>query len=182
MSRPQELIPFGTPVNEHVAPLTPYKTQGYSPTQYEEEKALGIRKSTGALKLKKLRPWHHTIIRMHLAGIPAKEISRLTGRNYAYIHIVLNDPLSQEHIRRAANLHEMHFGALYGNVVDGIRDGLQEEQPVRVRLRAAEIYLKEKERQDGKVDDKETAEDVVAKIVNAIQVNVNVSTGDKRDG
>lgn len=152
--------------------LTPY-TQD----QYLAEKASGERRSNGVKPLKRLRPWHRLAIAMHLDGRSNAEIASLVKKRQSTISIVLSDPLAQREIDRAQSAYEAEFNALYGKTVQALRSGL-ESQSTMAKLRAAQIFLKERERILGVDSSSRTAEDVIQEVLRRIPgVNIQVNVG-----
>jgi len=146
----------------------------YSPDVYRDEKATGIRLPNGAKPLAKLSPKHLDMLRLHLEGMKNCDIAVLHGCTDATVSLTLNDPrmveLKKQHKQNVSN----EFDALYGGVVDTIRDGLQVTQPMNVRLKSADMFLKESPMRRTEESERDTAEDVVKRLLE-ISLNVNVN-------
>lgn len=148
-------------------PLVQQASGNYNSGSYEDERARGIRQEgNGRQRLKKLRPVHKLIIKLHLLGKKQVEIAKQLNRDQAYISLILNDPLAQAEIERTNKDLDDEFRALYSDAIDAIRKGLNHENP-DVRLRAADKYLKAHGKyQPEKEVSSDTAEDVIQRILN----------------
>jgi len=160
----------------------------YDTDNYEFEKRIGVRRPNGAKNLKRLKPWHRQAIAAHLAGVPShlagvpsQVIAARFRKRPSTISIILNDPLAQAEIDRARAMHEAEFEALYGDMVNVLRRNLQGKDD-RNALKAAQLFIKEKERLQGLGKGQRSAEDVIAEILGRItlqqNVQVNVQQGD----
>lgn len=153
----------------------------YSPAKYQAEKALGTRASSGASHLKQLSPIHYTIIAFHLEGKSNNAIALLVKKSYITITKVLNDPLAMDIIEQAYQGNDKRFRALYGKAVDTIDESMEKSQPMNIRLRGADTYLKAHgkfDKDDGTAG--ESAEDVIARILQ-MNIQVNVNTKDNEE-
>jgi len=153
----------------------------YDTDNYEFEKRIGVRRPNGAKNLKRLKPWHRQAIAAHLAGVPSQVIAARFRKRPSTISIILNDPLAQAEIDRARAMHEAEFEALYGDMVNVLRRNLQGKDDKNA-LKAAQLFIKEKERLQGLGKGQRSAEDVIAEILGRItlqqNVQVNVQQGD----
>ncbi len=149
----------------------------YSPVLYNIQKDLGVRKKTGELKLKRLKPLHREMIAMHLSGMPSTEIA--AGLDVAYVTVcrILNDPLAVELINGFSEMSKKEFDALRFKANAALRDGL-DHTSIQTRLRAADLFSKRAgDYHPREVDDGDTAEDVIQRLLNLnLQVNVEVNT------
>lgn len=137
--------------------------------QYKYEKIIGLRTQTGALKLKRLTGRHRTIIGLHLKCLSNSDISLLTGYSEAWISTMLRDPLSQSYISSAIKGVEQELEALAPLAVDAVRQGLQSNSET-TRLKASDRFFRATGRYNNDLaDGKETAEDVIARALDAIQ-------------
>lgn len=136
--------------------------------QYLIEKEDGTRNTNGSRKLNALTPQHEEMIAMHLDGMRNKDIAEYFDVTDSTISIVLNDPLAQAIVQSARKENEGRFAALYGKVVDVIEDAVSPNESIDIRLKGASVYLKESGNTG--TGEKETAEDVVQKIIN-LQIN-----------
>lgn len=150
--------------------ITPNYTQG----RYEAEKALGIRnQKTGFLGLKKLKPRHYLILNKYLAGKRPIEIANELGMQYPYVVNVLKDPLMEVEITAAMEAHRNKLRVLQGKAVDAVEVALSSEN-VGTQLRGVDRFVKMADALDVLKDGKETAEDVARRIINQVNVQVNV--------
>lgn len=150
----------------------------YLPEVYDAQKDIGTRRENGALKLKRLRPFHKQVLALHLAAWPNEEIAKKLNRSPSWISSVINDPLSQEVLNNFEDLQEEEFKRLRLLANSALRDALLPHKNDSTRLRAARIFYQK----DGeaKGEKGETAEDVMAKVLQNIeaenvQINFNLS-------
>jgi len=157
----------------------------YSPEEYLEEKRNGSRLPNGAMPLKRLTAKHKQIILMHLSGLSNNEIALASGRTPVSISRILHDPLAEPEISRLLKDTEKEFEALYPKSVERLREAMDAETLAKTpayttRLKAVDIYF----RASGKYQDadtgKETAEDVIQRILQnpLVQVNINTNVGE----
>jgi len=139
--------------------------------QYKQELEDGTRNANGSRKLKELTPQHEEMVAMHLDGMRNRDIAESFNVTDSTVSIVLSDPLAQAIVQRARKENEARFSNLYGKVVDVIEDAIDPNESIDIRLKGANVYLKEAGNQG--TQDKETAEDVIQKIIN-LQVNGNI--------
>lgn len=140
----------------------------YDREQYEYEKIIGRRRENGATKLKRLTGRHRSIIGLHLRCLSNADISLITGYSEAWISTLLSDPLSQVYIQEHIAGADKELEALAPLAVDAVRQGLQSASE-GMRLKAADRFF----RATGRFNDdpnkgKETAEDVIARALDAI--------------
>lgn len=148
--------------------------------QYTAEKRFGIRRESGALKLKRLTFRHRKIIALHIQGFSNEQVAFYMNVTHLTVSRILNDPLAQEYIGRAAKDRENELKALMGQAVGVVREGLTKEGlPIETRLKAVDRYTKL--RQALTVDSGTTsAEDIIAKMLErakTIQFNQQVNIG-----
>lgn len=148
--------------------------------QYSSEKRLGIRRETGAQKLKKLTFRHRKIIAFHIQGFSGEQIAFYMNCTNLTVSRVLNDPLAQAYIAAAAKDREEELKALMGSAVNVVREGLTKDGlDINTRLKAVDRYSKLRATIDNK-EAKESAEDVIAKMLErakTIQFNQQVNIG-----
>lgn len=145
-----------------------------SVSQYEVEKANGTRLPNGARPLKKLKPRHLQVIRLHLEGLPNRRVAQQLGMTDSQVSLILSDPLTRPILARASEQWDLEFDALYGLHLDALREGLQSGD-VRDRIRAASVYGRERlERRKQDTGGSESAEDVIARM---LQLNIQVNVG-----
>lgn len=165
-------------------------TRGRKPTQlahmpttqrYAVEKATGIRRENGAMKLTRLTHRHYKIIGLHLEGKSIEEIANTLHLSFSTISRVLNDPLSQGILKRVYNHREEEIHALAGKAIAATREALTGDHPVSVKLRGVDRFVKIRETMVNKEQGRESAEDVIARILsNAkfVNSNVQINVGD----
>ena len=149
----------------------------YSPTLYQEEKLKGLRRDNGARNLTRLRPIHYQILRMHLSGMNNEEIARQVGKTSSTISRILTDPLVLSLLDNHYKAEDARFKALYPKVIDAIDDALDKNNNPKLRLEAADRYLRAHQKFDKasqlEKKEEETAEDVIARMLAAVQVNMH---------
>lgn len=141
--------------------------------QYSREKRLGIRRESGALKLKKLTFRHRKIIAYHIQGFSNEQIAFYMNCTNMTVSRVLNDPLAQAYIQQAGRDRENELNALLGSAVSVVREGLTKEGlDIGTRLKAVDRYSKLRQTIIAK-DQTQTAEDVIARMLErAKQINI----------
>jgi transposase len=175
---------FAAPKQEVVGPVGRKPTAlAYlaRPQRYLAEKRAGIRRENGALKLTRLTHRHYKIIGLHLEGKSIEEISNTLHLSYSTISRVLNDPLAQQILKRVYNHREEEIHALAGKAIEATREALTGDYPVAVKLRGVDRFVKIREVMVNKEQGRESAEDVIARILsNAkfINSNVQINVGD----
>ena len=145
----------------------------YDSAKYYLEKASGARLENGLPPLKRLTARHIAILIEHLAGRRGYEIAEKHRVREPTVSRIIHDPLGQAFLKKRYNHVDQEFEALYGQAVNVLRDGLKNTNSMKDRLRAAELHFKK--RGDFKEQNvvKETAEDVIQRILNLnVQVNV----------
>lgn len=149
----------------------------YIAEQYQLEKATGLRRPSGQLKLSKLRAKHFCVIDLHMLGRSGREIAAELGYSEAWVSNVLTDPLSVAEIQRRVDEARATLNPIYTKAIRRVDEGLDatykdgETPNHTTRLRAADMVFKVKGEYDKAGDSEKTAEDVVAQIIN-LQVNV----------
>lgn len=151
--------------------------KGWDRRQYELEKEGGIRRETGAIYLKQLKAKHLRIIALHLRGMSNKKVALETGRSEAWISTVLSDPLSKRYLERFRQQEEGRLLGLFSRSIDAVEESLDarlaDARPNHgVRLKGADMAFKLTGAYAIADEQAETAEDVVARI---LQVNVQVN-------
>jgi len=145
----------------------------YDSSRYYLEKARGDRLPNGLLPLKRLTGRHIAVLVEHLAGRRGYEIATKHHIREVTVSRIINDPLGQAWLQRQYQGVDREFEALYGHAVGALRDGLKPANSMKDRLRAAELHFKKRgDFKEGR-EVKETAEDVIQRILNLnVQVNV----------
>jgi len=145
----------------------------YSPTTYQAEKDTGARRENGASNLQRLKPIHLKIVKLHIEGLGTTAIALKLGRSIGSISCILHDPLVKSLMQKVRESQEADLDALFGKVVDRVRDGLESERGLDANLKTIDRYVK---LQQIKVDDRgpETAEDVIQRMLN---IQINISNG-----
>lgn len=123
----------------------------------------------GNVTLKKLKPIHFKIIAMYCSGLKVAEIASQTGYAPPRVSQILADPLAKQAMEIMFADLDRDFQAMYSDVLQVIRDGLNDKDP-NVRLQAAEKWLRAHNKMGSKgnelAGDKAlTAEDVIAKLL-----------------
>lgn len=160
------------------AALAQLPQKEYNSVEYLMEKARGDRLPNGLKPLKNLTARHRAILQLHMLGIKGVDIAEHFGVRETLISRVIRDPLGKEYLEMKAQLDDARFGALYGNAVDVIRDGMAPKETMPNRLRAANIYMERKDRLDDKHGEKpDSAEDVIQRILSdpTIIANLNLT-------
>lgn len=148
--------------------------------RYLIEKITGVRRETGALKLKRLTNRHMKIIGMHLEGMSLEQIAMNARVSIPTVSRVLNDPLATAILQKIYKGREEEIKALTGKAIDVVRKGMDGEQPMGVRLRAVDRLAKLRETVLPKDKGAESAEDVIARMLERTTIigeNVQINVG-----
>lgn len=149
--------------------------------RYLAEKRSGVRRENGALKLSKLTARHYKIIGCHLEGKSLEQICQECHVTISTASRVLNDPLAKSLLAKVYGHREQEIHALAGKALEATRDALGTDKDIGTRLRGVSAFVKVREVMVDKEKGKETAEDVVAKILEKahIQGDVNIQVNQK---
>ena len=152
--------------------------------RYEVEKRVGIRRQDGSRNLRRLSNRHIRIIAKHLRGDSSESIGASIGCTVVTISRILHDPLSENLISTVFKVRRKEIDALAGEAIDAVRTGLRLKNDNRTRLTAVDKYIKLAEviNKDSSVP--ETAEDVIARMLERAHIlikdsNVLVVSGGK---
>jgi len=160
-------------------------SQGEVIPRYVAEKFLGIRRTNGAMKLKRLTNRHLSIIGMHLEGHSLEVIANNMNCTFSTVSRILNDPLAQSILKRVYDDRKGEVHALGGKAIEVVREGLSEEQSIGTRLRAVDRFVKIRQTMIGDEGGEETAEDVIARMLDRAtvlgDVNIQVNHVVKKD-
>lgn len=154
--------------------------KGYDVAVYEGEKLTGVRRRDGARSLQQLRPAHKQVIALHLSGYKNREIANLTDYTEAWISTLLRDPLAKELLEEAYSEQSQRLKALFADVVDSIKDGLDpKKSQIKDRLKASEVWHKLNSDLNEGGGSQDSAESIVSRILQESreggQVNVQVN-------
>ena len=147
----------------------------YTAQVYEAQKESGERRPNGALNLKSLKPIHHKIINLHIQGTKNCDIAHAVGKTEATISRILSDPLVVGELDKAYEVEQMRLRSLTGKAIDAVEDALDDENK-GMKLRGVDRFVKLHERIGKGKKDEQTAEDIIANIMN-LQLNVNINSG-----
>ena len=109
--------------------------------RYHYEKIIGKRKSTGALKLKELKPEHKQYVSCFINGMKGVEIAEQFNVAAITVYRVLADPLAQEMLGEFDTSFKDEFRAMFPLVADAIRDSL-ENGGMEMKLKAVDRFVK----------------------------------------
>ncbi len=152
------------------------------PTQrYLTEKRVGLRRENGAMKLKRLTARHYGIIGRHLEGKSLEQICQECHVTISTASRVLNDPLAKELLAKVYGHREQEIHALAGHAIKATRDALTGDYDIGTKLRGVDKFVKIRETMIDKEKGRETAEDVVTKLLEKAQINgdVNIQVNQK---
>ncbi|KKM60744.1 hypothetical protein LCGC14_1538740 [marine sediment metagenome] len=149
----------------------------YTAENYQTQKALGQRRSNGIKPLKKLSSWHKKALLFHLAGFSNSDIAAAFNKTDSTISLILSDPLSQTVIERIHKGYDHEFRALYGKAVEGLRNRMDDSDPM-VQLRAIDSWMRESARREDRKEGIRSAEDVIQAIYDRIgNTNIQINVG-----
>lgn len=109
--------------------------------KYHYEKIIGKRKTTGALKLKELKPEHKQWISCFIQGMKGIEIAEQFDTPAVTIYRVLSDPLAKSLLGEFDEAFKNEFRAMFPLVANAVRDGL-ESTGIATRLKAVDHWTK----------------------------------------
>lgn len=163
------------PVKEHEDNqlLREVMRQKYDPATYQMEKIIGRRTKTGELKLRRLKPLHRQMIAMHLGCYSNRDIAFHFNVDEITVSRVLRDPLSQEIVNVYAEGIDAELEALLPLGVDVVRKALLSDS-AKTALQGVDKLFRAlgKFNHTGEDQDKETAEDVIARALGIAQTSV----------
>lgn len=143
--------------------------------RYLMEKRVGIRRENGSAKLSKLTARHYKIIGLHLEGKSLEQICVECHVTISTASRVLNDPLAKSLLAKVYGHREQEIHALAGQALQATREALSPEKDIGTRLRGVDKFVKIRETMIDKEKGRETAEDVVAKILEKATINGDVN-------
>ena len=145
----------------------------YDPAVYQFEKIIGKRTKTGELKLKRLKPLHRQMLHMHLGCYSNRDIAFHLNVDELTVSRVLRDPLSQQVIQLYAAGIDAELEALLPLGVDVVRKALLNDS-AKIALQGVDKLFRAlgKFNHVGEDQDKETAEDVIARALGIAQTSV----------
>lgn len=151
-------------------------------SRYAVEKAVGLRRENGSAKLRRLTHRHYQIIGLHIEGKSLEQICSMLHVSISTVSRVLNDPLAKGVLQKVYKHREGELHALTGVSLGVVRKVLVEDHTVEQKLKAVDKVIKFRETMLDKESGKESAEDVVQRILqNATvhgDVNIQVNNGD----
>ncbi len=121
--------------------------------------------------------WKYVVV-LHLSGKKRAEIAELTGYAPQVVGVILANERSVAYRQQLLSETQQDFEAIFSQVVDTIRDMVQPGRDDGVRLQAAQMWLKAHGKFLPQHDEREkdlTAEDVVAHILHADTVNIQIN-------
>lgn len=141
---------------------SPQTHDPYDPAQYQFEKIIGKRLTTGHTGFKRLSARHKNVIALHLRCLSNRDIAFVTGLDDVHVGRILKDPLCQEIIGNYLDDMDNELLSLAPLAVDAVRSALGDGD-AKVRLNAADKYFKATGKYARAEGGGETAEDVLAR-------------------
>jgi hypothetical protein len=137
--------------------------------------------AVGPGTLKKLSSKHHTIIACAIQGMKIREIARKVGMRDTSISRILNSQVAREAIQKHLAEMDDRLLMLKAKVIEAFEDALAEGVPIETRLAAADKWLKAHGHYERGREKQASIslEDVVAKLVTNVQVNVQVNNNEE---
>jgi len=117
---------------------------------------------------------YQQVVALHLAGKKCEEIKQITGYSTAMVYRILSRDDVQHYRQQLLATTQQEFEALFSKVVDTIRQSLDSSDE-NVRLAATQQWLKYHGKRFEAKSSEVTAEDVVAHILHADNVNIQVN-------
>ena len=143
---------------------------------YEEEKQLGLRRADGSMNLTQLKPIHHRMLALYMAGFSQTDIARTLQKTDATISRWLHDPLVLLELDRFYKSQQLRLKAIAGKAVDAVDQALDADS-LSDRLKGVDRYTKLRESLGDKDQGENTAEDVIERLLQ--QINIQVNIGDQ---
>lgn len=112
-------------------------------------------------KPRKLSPKHELLLRLVAAGDSVELAGAKCGLSYGHARVIITSAPGQYYLNTLQNALDAEFKALYQDVIQTIKDGLQFTEP-QIRLAAASLWLKSEK---SKLIIAFTAEDSIRKLV-----------------
>ena len=155
----------------------------YDPAVYQFEKIIGKRTKTGELKLKRLKPLHRQMLHMHLGCYSNRDIAFHLNVDEITVSRVLRDPLSQEIINTYAEGIDAELEALLPLGVDVVRKALLSDS-AKIGLAGVDKLFRAlgKFNHTGDKEERETAEDVIARALGIAQTQADAIKELSRSG
>lgn len=142
----------------------------------EAEHQLGIREGNGRHVLKRMKPIHRTISELFCLGLSNVEIAQVVERTPHYIGVVLSHEIVKDDVSNRIEASRAQLRSVQTQAVARVCDSLQEAAGLRMNMQGIDRYIKLSEHLGIQDEAKETAEDVVGRILSQ-QVNVQVNVG-----
>lgn len=123
------------------------------------------------------------VVSLHLAGKSTKEISEITGYSVGTLYGILKNERTQAVRQQLLSVYQDEFEALFEKVIGNIRTQLDAKDTKTQQVAQQQWLNAEKKFKivRGGNGDGETAEDLVAKLLN-VNVQVNVAQNAEVDG
>jgi hypothetical protein len=129
-------------------------------------------------ELQKLSQKHKTIVALHAQGVSRHDIGKVADCTPEYVSMIVAQPLAQKYLAELEQYLDSRVKSLYSRTVDVIAGGLDSDDE-EVQLKAARLQLEVTGKLKGDKKESQSAEDVVAAILqkatviigNNVQVN-----------
>lgn len=116
---------------------------------------------------KRVRPKHMRVVALHLMGESNEDIERALKHNAGYVSYVLNNDAVQPVLQRAYADYEREISGMTSLAIEAIRRNLNCGDG-SIELRAADLLFKRQGAYDKAENKRDTAEDVVQRILEVI--------------
>jgi hypothetical protein len=120
-------------------------------------------------ELKKLSQKHKTIVALHAQGVDRFEIAQVAECTPEYVSMIAAQPLAKQYLAELEQYMDSRMKTLYGRSVDAIANGLDSDNE-EIALKAARLQLEATGKMKTERKDVQSAEDVVAAILNRATV------------
>lgn len=150
--------------------------------RYLAEKRAGIRRENGAMKLSRLTARHYKIIGLHLEGKSLEEICASCHVSISTASRVLNDPLAKSLLAKVYGHREAEINALAGKAIAATREALTGDHDIGTKLRGVDRFVKIHDTLIDKEKGRESAEDVIARLLQGATVNGDVNIQVNQEG
>ena len=141
----------------------------------EEEGKLGdFEHAIEDLPERPLEPEEMFILALYFRGFGIDDIAHVTKHSFAYVQNILHLPLAQRIMAKVDTAYEVEIKGMKGLAIKTMRDILQTGD-AKSRTTMVEKYFKVAGRFEEKENKNKTAEDVIAKMLEVIQTQTEIT-------
>lgn len=124
---------------------------------------------------KRLTPKHRQILSLYAQGMKREDIGALCKCTPQLVTMLATCEQGKQYLRNIEDAMDQELRGLYGSSINAIREQLESGSGEN-KLKAAKLQMQAIGKLGEKKEDRESAEDVIARIMN-LQVNVQINNG-----